>query len=241
MSGEEQVYSEASADADFDSGFTPDLDTPTATPAVENDHESAEATAPAPAPEAQPAPKFAQVTEDQYRELFEKASQVDQTRAELNKIRDTVFGSLGGLKQSIDRMQAQGGRIELSADDFADLRAEYPELADVQLKVFNKILARQPGGAVIPEELETRVVQKFNDELGSRVDRTRGEIIDSHLDAVVDGDWKQVAGSAEFNKWLETAPPDIKALEASMSVRDAARVLRAFVKAKAAPAASAPP
>lgn len=232
MAGEEQDYTDTAADADFDSGFTPDLDTPTETPAVENEPESAEAPAPAPAVEESPAPKLAQVTEDQFRELFEKAQQVDQTRAELNKFRDTVFGSLGGLKQSIDRMQAQGGRVELSEEDFADLRAEYPELADVQFKVFNKILARQPGGAPVPEELETRVVQKFNDELGSRVDRTRGEIIDSHLDSVVDGDWKQVVASPEFGKWLDTAPPQIRALEASTSPRDAARLLRSFMKSQ---------
>jgi transketolase len=122
-------------DADFDAGFsqTPDA---TETPAVVEKEEVPAVVTPEPA------------KEDPFQAALNKAT--EEIRAEYGKKFDTAFGQMGSLKQTIDRISKENlpGQAQVSEEDFAELKAEFPELADMYIKGLNKALPKMRGGAV---------------------------------------------------------------------------------------------
>lgn len=243
---EQTAIDEAAADAEFNAGFAPEAAPgPTETPEPEAQSAGADpaAQAPAAAAPAEP-PKYRQVTEDEWTSLMNKATAIDEIKASQQSRDDKVFGHIGALKQTVEGLKAAsqtGQPVEISTEDFAELAAEFPEFAELQLKGLTKVLGRiRPGGAAVPkDEIESQVALNTA--------KTRSELIDAQLDAVVDGDWQAEVRKPEFKTWLDAQPDDVKALESSNSLRDASRMLRLFKSAKPlvptvkAPAPPAPP
>lgn len=174
---------------------------PTATPELEREPEPKK-----PEPEIE----YAQITKAELADLMAKAGRVDN-----------AFGEIGGIKRVLTQLQAtpSGQPIEVTAEDFAELREEFPELAELQAKGLNKILAKMKGGGDL--DAVNRLVTE-------KVAEVRQQAIDASLDAVVGGDWTAEVNSDGYKNWIATQPQDVKALEASDSVRDAARLLRLF-------------
>lgn len=216
-------------DTDFNAGFeavapteTPDEDTPEATPE------------PTPAPVE--APKLAQITEEQFQDLLKKATEIDAIKADQTKRFDSAFGHIGQFKQQLEKLQATGtgGKpIELTPEDFAELRAEYPDLVEPTVKGLSKVLSRIQGQAPDTSKLE----QQF----ATQSAQTRTEVIDAHLDAIVDGDWRAERNSPAFTAWEATWTDKEKELANGVSLRDAASLMRMYQKVKSIPAVAVNP
>lgn len=230
-------------DADFDSGFT---NAPTATPepvTLENDDPPAVAPTPEPEPAATaepaplPAPEYVQITKDQFDTLMRQAGEVDNLKALPQQV-DKAFGKIGNVERFLKEFQA-GGNVEVSDEDFAEMREQYPELAEFQMKGLKRVLSKIKGsGAAAPD---AAAIEKIVSE---RLPELRQETINIALDAVLPA-WDEEVKTDAFAKWLEQQPDDVKALELSPKPRDAARLLSKFAQFKATPpaqpASPAPP
>lgn len=240
---------ELGTDADFDAGFT---GAPTETPG--NQAEAAEdkqlgdaaagvtedkpasdgqpASTETPAAQTQaPAPEFVQLTREDFTKLMQRAEEVDNLKSTVQQNADKVFGTIGGIQRIVNDLKATpaGQPLKLSEADFAELTAEYPELAALTTKGIQRVLEKLPArAAAVDPAAISKVVQ---DETAT----VRQEVIDSHLDAVVDGDWREEVRKPEYAAWIDKQPDAVKALGASDSLRDAAKLMRLYKAHRDAP------
>lgn len=228
-------------DADFDAGFTGNDSTATPSQAPEASTTEAGAAEPAAATtEADPAaaapaqevpPEIVQVTRAQFDQLMRKAEEVDNLKTSVQQTADKVWGKIGGVERILSDLRAQpaGQSLKLSEEDFAELKAEYPELAGLQMKGLQRVLEKLPlrAAAVDPGAIE-KVVQE-------RTATVRAEVIDSNLDAIVDGDWREEVRTQSYKDWVKKQAEDIQALGDSHSLRDASKLLRLYKAYMAAP------
>jgi len=239
MNGDgDSVVDDATTDADFDAGFD---NAPTATPGPKDfADDNAPAPAPEPTPAAEPAPEpapepeYVQITKDQFDTLMRQASEVDNLKALPQQV-DKAFGKIGNVERFLKEFQA-GGNVEVSDEDFAEMREQYPELAEYQIQGLKRVLSKIKGpGAAAPD---AAAIEKI---VAERLPELRQETINIALDAVLPG-WDEEVKTDAFAKWLEQQPDDVKALELSPKPRDAARLLSKFAQYKAnPPAPPAPP
>jgi hypothetical protein len=227
-------------DADFEAGLN---GTPTVTPGStdeavkKEDGDSQQSAAPAgeqpavPPAEQTPEPEFVQITRTQFDDILRKAGEVDNLKANLQQTADRVYGKIGGVERILKdlREQPAGQPLKLSEDDFAELKAEFPDLAALHMKGMQRMLEKLPlrAAAVDPEAIE-KVVQE-------RTATVRTEVIDSRLDEIIDGDWREEVKKPEFDAWLSKQADDVKALGESSSLRDAAKMIRLYKAHRDAP------
>lgn len=219
MNDQVEVLNEQ-GDADFDAGFTSSPE-PTTTPEPETRE---------PASNAAETPKYAQITEEQLKELLSTASAINEIKGESKKLFDNAFGQLGGMKQRIEQMQSAtpaGEPVVLTDDDFAELQADYPDFAKSQMNVMNKILGKLKGTGSDSAAIE-RIV---SERVAGQTAAVRQEIIDSSLE-VVFPDWKKEVKSEGFTKWMSAQSADVQALAASDNVGHAAKMLKLYEAAK---------
>jgi hypothetical protein len=211
-------------DADFDAGFSGTSETSTETPTPT----PAPTPAPTPVPTSAPAPEFVQVTREDWDRVSKNAAKVDEIEATFGKLRDQAFGKIGGLERAFAQIQQatpQGAAVEISAEDFTELKEQYPELAELTLKGLNKAMGKLKGTG------GTNVDPKVFDEKFGAI---RDEVTDMTLDAIVDGDWQALVKKPEdgsewqYGNWVATQKPEIQKLAASDKLRDAARLMRLF-------------
>ncbi len=219
------------ADAAFNAGFSENQET--VTPPVEVKEDLAN-TEPVENPATEQAPEFVQLTKAEYEQFRAGLSSVDEIKAATQSQFNKAFGTIGGLKQAIDRM-TQSGTVELSAEDFAEIEADYG--SDLASKLRTS-LQRALGKGRPQSDAQPAQQHEFN-QGNSRFDEIQAQMTDSRLDEVVDGDWKKEVATDSFKKWMRAQPQEVQSLASSESVRDAARMLRLYVKDKAD--SSAPP
>lgn len=191
-----------------------------------------------PVEEIKEEPKYAQLTQQQLDDLMARSAVVDELKATQDKSFGTAFVKIGGIERALQAIQAAtptGAAVEIAADDFAELTAEYPELAELQVKGLNKVLAKLKGSGSDPAALDKLVDTRVNE----RVSALTQQAIDAQLDAIVGGDWVAAVKSDEYKAWQATFGDEQKKLEASTSLRDAANLMRQFKAHK--PAAETPP
>jgi hypothetical protein len=207
---EEVALNESS---DFDSGFT---GSPTETPV--NVEVVAE-----PVVEPVAEPKYRQITEDEFNRLTTSAAAVDEMKATFGKQADTMFGKIGGLERVLKQYQDQtpgGSAVEITEDDLAELRDEYPELVAPQLKALQRIAGKMRGtGKAFDEEGFNQAIAKATSSAGDvAVTRAKAEIAEETL-AETHSDWKAVIGlpdekgvlpETEYRKWLATQPEEYR-------------------------------
>jgi len=185
-----------------------------------------------PAPqEVAPEPETVQLKKDEYQKLLSAAAEVDNLKASQQRMMDTFNGRLGRLQEEFKSTGIQ----EVTVDDFPELKSEFPELAAMQVKGINKILSKRGGGSAA--EMQALVQQTHA--------AMREELINSTLDSILP-DWDQELKKPEFLDWRNKQDEAVKALCASNSTRDAARVLRLYAsrtkeQPKPAPAQTAQP
>lgn len=228
-------------DDDFNAGFAPEAPQPTETPAAADEAtQQPEATAEA-SPPPPPEPKYVQITEDDWQALQQRAAKVDEISATFGKRLDQAFGKVGGIERVISEMQTktpEGEAVQVTDEDFADLKNEYPELAALHISGLNKVLSKLKGtGGANPEAIEKIVTERVTAATAA----IRTELVNATLDAVVDGEWLKEVNSPAFDDWIKTQPNDVKALAESDSLNDAKRMLRLYKQAKDTPPAPLPP
>lgn len=199
MNNDEVVQAEEldTGNDDFSAGFD---NTPTERPVVE-DH--AEEVA-----EADPAPKMAQITEEQYKQLLDRAASIDQIKAQQDKGLSTAFGKIGGIERVLSQIQS-GVSIDVSEDDFEEMRKDFPELAAMQVNGLKKVLSKiRPGVSNFdPAQIESIVQQRMSpvvDGITERVERLVGE----KLLTKTHKDWKEITANDEFKQWFFSQPAE---------------------------------
>ena len=210
-------------DDDFEAGFSQAGQTKTPDPA----EETPEAEAP---PEVE-LPKLAQITEAQFQELLAKASLVDEMKADSQRKFDNAFGQLGGLKQTVERFNSPNSTpVQVGEEDFSEMNTEFPELAGMQAKGLNRVLAKLRGGGTVDAAAIQQIVTQQTAEY-------RADSLDRLNDIVEDWESKR----PDIQAWVATQPDAVKALADSENVRDAASLLRQYRAAKSQPVEIAKP
>lgn len=235
LSQDAGVESDA-GDADFDAGFS---GAPTETPgqakttegAAAEGEKPADGTAAEPASNGQPAaaaPEYVQITADQFSELMAKAKEVDNLKSTPQRI-DQAFGKIGGIERILHDLKNQptGQPVKISEEDFAELQSEFPELASLHAKGMQRVLDKIKVPGVDPAAIETMV--------GQQAAKVRTEVIDSHLDEIVDGDWRAEVKTQAFEEFIGKQKPEVQALQESSNLRDAAKLMRLFKAHRDAP------
>jgi len=231
-------------DSDFDAGFDGNEQTTTPAPAVDTAPVAQDA---APAAEVAPAPKLAQITEEQFNALMEKANQVDQIKADAKRSIDTLAGHLGGMKQVVEGLKQRG---PMNAGQLKRFSAEFPEMA----KLLQEDLAdvggqgapNAPSGqAIDPAEIERRVAAIAEARVAQLEVKQEVKAI-----ARAHPDWVEVVNKPAFVNWSRTLTPadqqrlggtdgdfiaarisDFKAIEAAHLANQAAAQKAAAAKA----------
>ena len=149
-----------------------------------------------PKPEPEPPKLIAGFTEDQVKELLQKAAEVDQLKARESK----MFGTLGSLKQAIDAVRnqpqaPQGGPARISGS-LKRLSAEFPEMAALLSEDLNEALQGQTQAGGIDQ-------QAFRSEL-----ERSSKDMETKLLTMAHKNWRQDVQTPEFAQWKGTLPPD---------------------------------
>lgn len=171
-------------------------------------------------PEPQPEPvRIAGYTEEELRDLLEKAKEVDKLREREAK----VFGTLGSLKQSLDQLKQQppaAAQVAISGG-LKRLSSEFPEMAELLQEDLKEALV---SGAAAPTE---SVEQLVNERLDS-VSKT----YEQKLLSVLHPDWRGIYADEAFAQWKGTLSPDeLQVVEDSwdaISVGDALTKFKAW-------------
>jgi hypothetical protein len=242
-------------EADFEAGFdgagvgtteTPKPDT-AAQPGTEAATGTQATTQPAAAPTATPAPAAAakvEVDAAELEALRQRAAAADAAGEQIvgmQKKFDQAFGQIGSLKQAIDKLRTDtpaGEKVQVSEEDFKELRAAYPDIGQMTMDSLNRVLAKVRGtGGADPEAIDRLVSE--------RVQVARNEINGQVTDAVLNGivpRWRQAVNTPAFDTWLKSQPAEVQALAESDDLGDAATMLRRYRRHIDAPVTSpAPP
>lgn len=209
-----EAVSDQDANASLDAGFAseaptdPNKGTPEvpAVPASQPEPEAAPVVADAPKE-----PALAKITEEAFQNLLTKATEIDQIKAALDQRFNGLGGKMGGIERTLRELQAatpSGKPIAVSADDFEELKSEFPELAELTVKGLNRALGKMKGTGssdpgVQPEALSQLVSQQVTalDE-AREVKRLARKM----------PDWQAVVGGEQSNtpyrQWLAKQPAD---------------------------------
>lgn len=222
MTADEMAEAEKAMEAGF-SGVAyeePTGDTPPAS--NEPPADSVEDAAPPAVDEAPPVQEdLAKISTKQFQDLIAKASTVDEIKSAVEKLRGDAFGKLGGLERTIRQLQegtAAGEPIVVSAEDLAEVNAEYPDMGKTLAKDLTKILGKLKGtGAksVGPEA----VIEQLTPLLHQRDEAVRNAVRDEltqkfAFDRLTDRheNWREIVGpkgsNTEWRQWVNAQPPE---------------------------------
>jgi len=178
-------------------------------------------------------PKYVQITEEQYARLNAAADETAGLKQQMSK----AFGTMGNLQQVIGRLQTAtpaGASVEISAEDFAELAEDFPELAGHTRKglekIFKRLNVRGTGGPATVD----------SEQLASAVRSARQQDAFDVLDDLHPG-WRDIVGRAEdadnaFRKWLATQSQDYQ--DRINTTQSASITARAIDQFKAASSSS---
>ena len=187
---EQQVQTPEQAAQAFAAGFEDDEDTQTPPPAAESAQPAAKEE-PQPAQDTPSAPKYAQITEDQFNDLMAKVSQIDEGRRQI----DTLSGHLGGMKQVVEGLKQQ--RKSLSAGQLKRVAAEFPELAEA----LQSDLSELGGASVDPVEIDKRVESVVETRVAAKAIEFETKLLRFYH-----RDWSEVVVSPDFLAWKGQLP-----------------------------------
>ena len=229
-------------DEDFNAGFDGTHTDPTETPELTSVNKEIAATAPA-------TPNYVQITQEQLDGLMATAARIEEIKATATTQIDKAFGKIGGVERLISDLQKAtpaGQAVNVSQDDFAELTAEYPELAEMQLKGLSRVLSKMnvrgvAGESFDQEKLNALVSERLEPALKG-VDQKVQQTVQSILLSRDHKDWREVVGETnaptEFRKWMSTQPAEfqkeINTTYDAEVISGALTKFKAAVKAKAA-------
>ena len=186
---------EAELKAAFAEGFS---ETPTETPELPETPAPVEpqAVEVSPAPEP-PAPKYVQLTEAEHADLLKLKSMMGKL--------DEGFGTLGNIHQIVKHLQSTYGQtVEATDEDLAELRADFPELAEMTKKAFNRVLGRikrtaSTAPSIDPDTMATQIETRL---LTRQQHAANESLSDDHPN------WAEIVGAQDsetpFRTWAAT-------------------------------------
>lgn len=210
-----------------------------------------EAKAPVEEKSAVPAPKFVQITQEQFDSLLASAKKTEGIEAQLSK----VFGTVGNMKQVVDRLQAAtpaGMSIEIPKDAFAEMEKDFPELAKHTRDGLEKVLKNIKGtGPATGATIDPEAVQKVVNAAYARAETQRQV---NALDRA-HPTWREIVGAVDghdkhdpnnpFRKWLAKQPAEyqhkINSTDFADDITDAINKFLAATKAPVQPAPKTAP
>lgn len=223
------------AEADLESGYA---EAPTDVQTNPPDSPDAQEDAPS------PAPVYAKITEDEYKRFLTNAETVDKIASSLEQRFGTAFGHIGGLQQKLKEIQAatpNGQSIKFTKEDFAEMQADFPELADMQMKGLERALSRMSGTGAASGLDEAKASELFDAKFVA-VER---KILTEAL-ADLHEDWEQVVGPKDshtpYRVWLAAQPQAYQdTIHASRRPAVIAKSIDQFKAFAAAPSAATAP
>lgn len=192
-------------DAEFELGFDESTEVkPAEEPKTEGSEEPPATEEPKteePAPE-----ETVTVKKSEWDRVLAAVSTVDRMNEQFGRQVSTALGKVGSLEQRLTQLQQQtptGQSVEISAEDFAELKTDFPDLADMTLKGLQRVMGRMKGtgGApaapvkvVTPEEIAAIALQ-------TRRAEEEKALAEDHQN------WREIVGSPEdkdneYRKWL---------------------------------------
>lgn len=210
---------DAEDDAAMMAGFAAESgessDAPTTLPATETTPPTSEATPDAGTPP--PAePRFVQITDEQLTNLLNGMTEIATIKSNVKKLADDMGGRVGSVEAWVKNLRAStpsGQAVQVTAEDFAELRQEFPELTDLQVKGINRALSKMTGTAQVVSHDTTQFKQELKADLAAET------LDETHPD------WRTVIGLPErtggpapdtaYRRWLATQPPAYQAKLAS--------------------------
>ena len=221
-------------DADFAAGFSASTTTENPSPSATDADKKGTGDTPAPAATDTP-PQYVQITQEQFDKLMQAAAKVDEIEATTTSIRDTAMGKIGGIERAMNELRTSAS---VSDEDLAQLREEYPDLAE--LKVFQKL---RGGGAAAPDP--DAMAQMIQQHAMPLVQQSSAQVQEAVLDMLHE-DWRETIGmpddngnapDTEFRRWLAAQPDNYadQVLNASQA-KEIHRALTKFKSGKQAPA-----
>lgn len=263
MTAEELAEAEKAMEAGF---LGVDYEEPTGdTPPAAQDStiEDADKAASVPAENAGDAPagetppveeELAKISAKQFQELVSKASTVDEIRSAVEKLRGDAFGKLGGLERTIRQLQdgtAAGEPIVVSAEDLAEVNAEYPDMGKTLAKDLTKILSKLKGTGAKGLSPET-VMEQLNPLLQQRDEAVRKAVKDEVRQELAierlterHENWREIVGpkgsNTEWRQWVAQQEPTyatevLNSWNPTVVGKSIAKFLEAKAKASKTPA-----
>lgn len=232
-------------DADFEAGYNgaPTEETPPAAGSAGEDGEGASTASPPAEKVAEP--EYVQITKAELDQLKALSTQIEQIRADSRKAADTANGRYGELARTLQQIRAAapaGGKVEVTDEIVADIKAEFPELSAAALSAFKKFAEKLPGTGTAPA-FDPSQVQTMVAESEQRVERK--------LLTALHRDWETVIGlrdengnvpDTEYRRWIQTQPEEYrnKVLSSwdAVTVADSIDAFKAAAKAAAEKAAT---
>jgi hypothetical protein len=241
---------EKQAALEFGAGFTEESPPPEA-PAAAIVEPKPETT---PAPKVEPkiaakapavvetkAPKYVQITEEQFASLQAAASKTVAIEAQMSK----AFGTIGDVQQTVKKLQAAtpaGASIEIPKDAFAEMEKDFPELA-AQMRMGLEKSLKGVRGTAAGQAADPDAVGKL----------VTAETVKLQIEALEDAHptWREIVGAVDsagkhdqanpFRQWLAKQPAAYQAkINATNSATIIARAIDKF-QADTKPAAKTTP
>lgn len=183
-------------DAAFEAGFN-----------AANGIEAEASAEPEPTPEPEPQAKalIAGMTEEQVKELLQKAAEVDKLREAQSK----VFGTLGAMRQAIEALRQQPqptpAAVQMTKDKLKRLSEMFPEMAEMLAEDLSGVLTA-PVAAIDPSQFEQAVQAKLDEQLSAQQRKFEAKVL-----SAMHPDWRQIVPSPEFAQWRSTLDPEVAA------------------------------
>ena len=226
-------------DEDFDAGFNEPTEGKPAAKPEDDDKSPADDPAQADAPaQTQPEDETVTVSKKEWERVLAAVASVDRISEQFSRQSTTALGKIGSLEQRLAQLQQStptGQSVEISEDDFAELKADFPELADRTFKAMQRVVGRfkGTGGAQAPDpEAITKLVRETR--AAEREVEEREALEEDHPN------WREIVGNPddkdnEFRKWLSGQSESFrKRVENSRRASVASDAISKFLDHKAA-------
>ena len=207
---ENEVIDNAQDEADFASGLG---ETPEVKPPLPTETPAEVKTEVAPVVEAL---KYAQITEDELNDLRTRAARIDEMKATQDKSFGTAFGKIGGIERVLADLKAGQHLGELSVDDFAEMKEQFPELAEMQVAGLNRALAKMKTPAPDSAQLDTKMQELLAPVIArAEAAEKMAQAAERRALTKAHPDWNAVVALPAFGEWAAKQPDETRQMLAS--------------------------
>ncbi len=190
-------------------------------------------------------PVLAGYTEQQIRDLLDKAQRVDELERQLQGTAGKVFGKFGEVQRALQELQQRRGTsqsdsqeeraAQITADKLKRLHDEYPDIAELLAGDLSEVMGsgNQAGQSVTPDQLDEMLNERMQQVQQPNVDSLVTQRVEERLLSFRHPDWREVANSEAFHQWQQSLPQaEREKLDATWDSDYIAQKLDEFKKAQ---------